>query len=126
MASEADNDLVDTDDEDIRATVSETINSRSANASVISETVARELHQTGVPVIQKDWLIPPEKYMKPLLMCAVNQYVHCVDSLDSRYLSHGAEYVLVGTGTSMPPHFHWWIFCMQKVRSVSQFADVCS
>ena len=66
-------------------------------------------------VIREEWLRLPDFYTEPLRMCAVNQFVHCVRSLDSRYLPNSAEYVLVGTGTSMPDHFHQWIYCMHQV-----------
>jgi len=75
----------------------------------------------GVDVIRKGWLSLPLAYMKPLQMCAVNQFVHCVRTLDSRFLSSGSEYVLVGTGASMPDHFHQWIYCMHQVIRNSIF-----
>jgi len=77
----------------------------------------RDIPRSGV-IMRRDWLELPSCYMRPLKMCAVNQFVHCVDKLDSRFLSTGPEYVLVGSGTSMPDHFHWWIYCMHQVNRV--------
>jgi hypothetical protein len=105
----------DNDVQDLREVVSQCNFSHSANGRPTSQALLHDLYQAGIDVIRKDWLQLPSEYMRPLRMCAVNQFVHCLDKLDSRYLSHGPEYVLVGTGTSMPKHFHMWIYCMHQV-----------
>ena len=49
-------------------------------------------------------------------MPAVNQFVRCLPKLDFRFRSTGEEYVLVGTGMTMPENFRKWIYCMHQVN----------
>ena len=116
-------DHADADDEDLGAINggdAESGEGEAAEASLVDDDDG-EYDDDGVNVIRKRWLSLPSAYMKPLQMCAVNQFVHCVRKLDTRFLSTGSEYVLVGTGASMPDHFHQWIYCMHQVIRKSIF-----
>jgi len=118
MASENDMDSDDElDNDDIRDAYSRSALSavHSENTRAPSQAVVHSLHTTGIEIVRRDWLQLPEMYTKPLRMCAVNQFVHCEINLDERYLSTGAEYVLVGKGSSMPKHFHMFAYCMEQV-----------
>ena len=126
-------DNADTDEEDIRQTNARLGLNRARDFAADDQGSDDGQQQAGqqqqaeqqqaANVVRKGWLTLPMAYMKPLQMCAVNQFVHCVTTLDSRFLSSGSEYVLVGTGSSMPDHFHQWIYCMHQVIR-KYFSDI--
>lgn len=86
---------------------------------VFSDDSLKVLQQTGLPVVERGWLSVPEEMMLPKKMCAVNQFVHMVPGLDDPYISTSCELVLFGTGTAIPEHFRWMIYCMEMVRPVN-------
>jgi len=73
------------------------------------------LYANTVSMVQYDWLTVPDEFMTPLKMPAVNQFVRCIPEIDFRFMSTGEEYVLVGTGNTMPDNFRKWIYCMHQV-----------
>jgi len=111
MASEgrdydSDDDLNDLAQESARFSPSQ------IDAEVVDSSV---LYQPGISPIDRGWLKIDPMLMKPKKMCAVNQFVHIVQELDDPYLSSSCELVLVGTGTSIPEHFRWMVYCMEMV-----------
>jgi len=83
------------------------------NASVTA------LQSSGPEVVREEWLSVPDEFMKPLKMSVVNQFVRCIPEKDFRFRSYGEEYVLVGTGNTMPENFRKWIYCMHQVKVTS-------
>lgn len=91
-----------------------------------------ELRTPGIECEDKNWMVIPSELMNPKKMCAVNQFVHVVSELSDPYHSTSCELVLFGTGTAMPEHFRWMIYCMEMVSrfkhvefSFTGWADLC-
>ena len=78
------------------------------------------LHEDGPLLEKRDWLSVPDEFMNPLKMSVVNQFVRCIPKADFRFQSTGEEYVLVGTGNTMPENFRKWIYCMHQVNVFSE------
>jgi len=74
------------------------------------------LYSESLPVASRPWLSIPESFLKPMKMCAVNQFVHIVPELNESYMTHTCELVLFGTGSSIPEHFRHMVYCMEMVR----------
>lgn len=83
------------------------------------------LFEPGIPIIERNWLNIDPNFMQPKKMCAVNQFVHIVSELDDPYISTSSELVLLGTGSSLPEHFRWMIYCIEMVRFISGLLPLC-
>lgn len=81
-----------------------------------SSSSVEALQTAHIDIIKQPWLSIPREFMNPLKMPMVNQFVRCIPKMDFRFLSTGEEYVLVGTGNTMPDNFRKWIYCMHQVN----------
>jgi len=76
-----------------------------------------DLQSEGLEVIDMHWFDMPKRFIQPKTMCAVNQFVHVVDSLSPLFLSTSCELVLFGVGLSIPEHFRWMIHVTEMINS---------
>lgn len=76
------------------------------------------LHSYPFTCVDNAWLEIPSTLMEPKVMCAVNQFTHIVSEVDETLHSTDCELVLFGSGSSIPEHFRWLIYCVHMVSQV--------